>query len=53
MLTEAHFAEGNCVEAKRTFASYRDLARKELGVDPSAAFQLRMRVRQRAAPVVS
>jgi DNA-binding SARP family transcriptional activator len=43
VLTEAHFAEGNCVEAQRTFASYRDLARRELGVDPSAAFQLRMR----------
>lgn len=51
VLTEAHLSEGNVVEAQRAFASYRDLARQELGVEPSAAFQLRMRRSQRPVPV--
>lgn len=51
VLTEAHFAEGNVIEAERTFANYRDIARRELGVDPSAAFQLRMRRSQGTVPV--
>ncbi|MGC3992806.1 MAG: BTAD domain-containing putative transcriptional regulator [Propionicimonas sp.] len=38
-LAEAHVAEGNCVEARRAFLRYRDLARRELGVEPSAEFQ--------------
>jgi DNA-binding SARP family transcriptional activator len=42
-LVEAHLAEGNVIEARRSFARYRDLARRELGVGPSAAFQARMR----------
>lgn len=37
-LAEAHFAEGNVIEARRAFLRYRDLARRELGVEPSAAF---------------
>jgi DNA-binding SARP family transcriptional activator len=35
-LMMAHIAEGNLVEAHRCFLSYRDLLRRELGVDPSA-----------------
>jgi DNA-binding SARP family transcriptional activator len=38
-LAEAHFAEGNVIEARRAFLRYRDLARRDLGVEPSAAFQ--------------
>lgn len=41
VLVEAHVAEGNHVEARRTYASYRDLVRRELGVEPSAAFRCR------------
>ncbi len=37
-LAEAHVAEGNFIEARRAFLRYRDLARRELGVEPSAAF---------------
>lgn len=39
VLAEAHLAEGNVGEARRAFSCYRDLARRELGVEPSAAFQ--------------
>jgi DNA-binding SARP family transcriptional activator len=34
-LIEAHGAEGNWGEARRSYESYRDLVRRELGVDPS------------------
>jgi len=43
-LAEAHFAEGNCVEARRTFIRYREIARRELGVEPSRAFQAWLQV---------
>lgn len=36
-LVEAHLAEGNLVEARRIFCSYRELVQRELGVEPSAA----------------
>lgn len=39
ILAEAHAAEGNIIETRRTFLRYRDLARRELHVEPSAAFQ--------------
>lgn len=39
ILAEAHAAEGNFIEAHRAFLRYRDLARRELHVEPSAAFQ--------------
>ncbi|SEI83139.1 AfsR/SARP family transcriptional regulator [Demequina mangrovi] len=39
VLAEAHVAEGNIVEARRTFLRYRDLVRRELGVEPSTAFR--------------
>lgn len=42
-LAEAHVGEGNLVEARRAFVRYRDLATRELGVEPSAAFQAWMR----------
>lgn len=34
-LIDAHAAEGNGAEATRCYLAYRDLARRELGVDPS------------------
>jgi DNA-binding SARP family transcriptional activator len=34
-LLEAHLAEANLSEARRDFLSYRDLVRRELGVEPS------------------
>ncbi|MEV0413725.1 BTAD domain-containing putative transcriptional regulator [Streptomyces sp. NPDC050448] len=33
-LIEAHLAEGNLIEAMRTHDAYRDLAPRELGVEP-------------------
>jgi DNA-binding SARP family transcriptional activator len=42
VLAEAHIAEGNYIEARRTFLSYRELSRRELGVEPSAAFRARV-----------
>jgi DNA-binding SARP family transcriptional activator len=35
VLIEAHLAEGNLVEARRAFVSYRDLVSEELGILPS------------------
>ena len=35
VLIEAHLAEGNVIEARRAFATYRDLVRDELGILPS------------------
>lgn len=35
-LIEVHFAEGNWVEGWRNYQAYRDLLRRELGVEPSA-----------------
>src|SRR5579864_6783510 len=34
VLIEAHLAEGNLVEGRRAYKRYRDLARRELGVEP-------------------
>lgn len=34
-LVEAHLAEGNRIEARRSFDAYRDLLRRELGVEPA------------------
>jgi len=34
VLIEAHLAEGNLVEARRTYDRYRDNVRRELGVEP-------------------
>ncbi len=35
VLIEAHVAEGNLSEARRTWREYRDLVHRELGMDPS------------------
>ena len=35
ILIEAHLAEGNWVEGRRTYERYRDTVRRELGVEPS------------------
>lgn len=36
VLLEAHVAEGNLAEAHRRYRMYRDLTRRELGIDPSS-----------------
>lgn len=36
VLIEAHVGEGNLGEARRSYRAYRDLVRRELGVDPSS-----------------
>ncbi|TDU75151.1 bacterial transcriptional activator domain-containing protein [Streptomyces sp. KS 21] len=33
-LIEAHLAEGNLIEAMRTYDTYRDLVKRELAVEP-------------------
>ena len=45
VLIGAHLAEGNCVEARRAYQRYRDLVRRELGIEPSE--QLASLVRER------
>ena len=35
-LLQAHLAEGNLVESRRCYSTYRDLVRRELGVEPGA-----------------
>ena len=44
VLIEAHLAEGNFIEARRTYQRYRDLTRREFGVGPSAQLTSLMRV---------
>jgi hypothetical protein len=34
-LVQAHLAESNFIEARRDFLAYRNLVRRELGVEPS------------------
>ena len=46
-LLEAHLAESNLIEARRDFLAYRDLVRRELGVEPSV--ELAALVRRPAA----
>jgi DNA-binding SARP family transcriptional activator len=43
-LIEAHVAEGNLGEARRSYRAYRDLVRRELGVDPSSDLLTVLRV---------
>ena len=38
VLVEAHLGEGNVAEAVRHFDRFRDLLRRELGVEPNPAF---------------
>jgi DNA-binding SARP family transcriptional activator len=35
-LLQTHLAEGNLVESRRCYSAYRDLVRRELGVEPGA-----------------
>ncbi|GAA1962563.1 AfsR/SARP family transcriptional regulator [Microbacterium deminutum] len=39
VLAEAHLAEGNCVEVQRAYLRYREIAHRELGIEPSWGFQ--------------
>jgi DNA-binding SARP family transcriptional activator len=53
---EAHVAEGNLCEARRCWRAYRDLVRRELGVDPSRDLLTILRIAEagpRAATVRS
>jgi DNA-binding SARP family transcriptional activator len=43
-LIEAHVAEGNLTEARRSYVSYRDLIRRELSVEPSGDLSALLRV---------
>jgi DNA-binding SARP family transcriptional activator len=43
VLVEAHLVEGNWFEACRSFRSYRERLRDELGVEPSAGFRALLR----------
>ena len=45
-LLQAHLAESNLIEARRDFLSYRDLVRRELGVEPSMELAALVRWRQ-------
>ena len=44
VLIEAHLAEGNLIEARRTYERYRDSVRRELGVDPGEQLASLVRV---------
>jgi len=54
VLIQAHLAEGNWVEARRTFEAYRDVLGRELGVQPAPdlADMLHRLVRPRRATAV-
>jgi DNA-binding SARP family transcriptional activator len=44
VLIEAHLAEGNLIEARRTYERYRDCVRRELGVEPGEQLASLVRV---------
>ena len=46
-LVEAHLCEGNLVEARRAYLTYRDIALRELGVEPGARLQSLITASQR------
>ncbi|MFI5891804.1 BTAD domain-containing putative transcriptional regulator [Actinoplanes sp. NPDC051513] len=50
-LIHAHAAEGNWIEARRAYDAYRDLLRRELGVEPSPDLSARLPRARRFAPV--
>ena len=52
-LIEAHVAEGNLAEARRGYVLYRDLLRRELGVDPSSDLLTALRNREVGRDVVT
>jgi DNA-binding SARP family transcriptional activator len=45
VLIEAHLAEGNIIEARRTYRRYCNITRRELGVEPSGQLTSLMRAR--------
>jgi DNA-binding SARP family transcriptional activator len=47
VLIEAHLAEGQLIEARRTYERYRDSVRRELGVDPGGQLASLVRVGSR------
>ena len=55
VLIQAHLAEGNWVEGRRSFETYRDILEHELGVQPEPELAAMVRwpePRQRAAPTM-
>ena len=50
VLIEAHLAEGNLIEARVAYQRYRDIVRRELGVEPGEqlASMVRARIRPRS-----
>jgi DNA-binding SARP family transcriptional activator len=44
VLIQAHVAEGNLAEASRSFVFYRDLVRRELGIEPPGEMSALLRV---------
>lgn len=49
-LLEAHLAESNLIEARRDFVTYRDLVRRELGVEPSVELACLVRLQMSMGP---
>lgn len=52
VLIEAHLAEGNLVEGRRAYERYRDLLRRELGVEPGRELTSMVRRAYQAQPSV-
>jgi DNA-binding SARP family transcriptional activator len=52
-LIEAHVAERNLAEARRSYLIYRDLARRELGIEPSSELLALLRLRRDKLTVTS
>ena len=46
VLIEAHIAESNLIEARRSYLAYRDLAQRELGIEPSSELLALLRFRR-------
>jgi DNA-binding SARP family transcriptional activator len=52
-LLESHLAEGNWSEGRRSYDSYRELLRREIGVEPHPDLANLLDARLRALPVVA
>lgn len=50
-LIRAHAAEGNVTEARRSYRSYQDLLRRELGVAPSSDFATSLGLPEAGSPL--
>jgi DNA-binding SARP family transcriptional activator len=50
VLIEAHLAEGNLVEGRRAYERYRDIVRRELGVEPGRELASMVRVAFQSQP---